>query len=128
MILIYIYICVYKAVKLSSFTIHASSYSGMSPSGLDLSEPKPFKMPGFSVIGHRGNGMNVLQSSDRRTRGFKENSILSFNSAAKFPIDFIEFDVQVGFFESSLKLWSVRLILGGLYFEIRIKILCRRIF
>lgn len=66
----------------------------MSPSGLDLSEPKPFKMPGFSVIGHRGNGMNVLQSSDRRTRGFKENSILSFNSAAKFPIDFIEFDVQ----------------------------------
>uniref|UniRef100_A0A0D3CT71 glycerophosphodiester phosphodiesterase n=1 Tax=Brassica oleracea var. oleracea TaxID=109376 RepID=A0A0D3CT71_BRAOL len=67
----------------------------MSPSGLDLSEPKPFKMPGFSVIGHRGNGMNVLQSSDRRTRGFKENSILSFNSAAKFPIDFIEFDVQV---------------------------------
>lgn len=68
---------------------------GMSPSGLELSEPKPFKMPGFSVIGHRGNGMNVLQSSDRRTRGFKENSILSFNSAAKFPIDFIEFDVQV---------------------------------
>ncbi|KAJ4885321.1 Glycerophosphodiester phosphodiesterase GDPD2 [Raphanus sativus] len=57
---------------------------GMSPSGLDLSKPKPFKMPGFSVIGHRGNGMNVLQSSDRRTRGFKENSILSFNSAAKF--------------------------------------------
>lgn len=40
--------------------------------------------------------MNVLQSSDRRTRGYKENSILSFNSAAKFPIDFIEFDVQVG--------------------------------
>ncbi|CAF2058042.1 unnamed protein product [Brassica napus] len=94
-LILYIYICVYKAVKLSSFTIHASSYSGMSPSGLDLSEPKPFKMPGFSVIGHRGNGMNVLQSSDRRTRGFKENSILSFNSAAKFPIDFIEFDVQV---------------------------------
>lgn len=26
-------------------------------------------MNGFSVIGHRGNGMNVLQSSDRRTRG-----------------------------------------------------------
>ncbi|ESQ46848.1 hypothetical protein EUTSA_v10027797mg [Eutrema salsugineum] len=63
--------------------------------GLDLSKPKSFRMPGFSVIGHRGNGMNVLQSSDRRTRGFKENSILSFNSAAKFPIDFIEFDVQV---------------------------------
>nr|GEU69875.1 glycerophosphodiester phosphodiesterase GDPD1, chloroplastic-like [Tanacetum cinerariifolium] len=27
--------------------------------------------------------------------GFKENSILSFNNAAKHPIDFIEFDVQV---------------------------------
>lgn len=64
--------------------------------GLELSKPKSFRLPGFSVIGHRGIGMNVLQSSDRRTRGVKENSILSFNSAAKYPIDFIEFDVQVG--------------------------------
>ncbi|CAN8233255.1 unnamed protein product [Cochlearia groenlandica] len=63
--------------------------------GLDLGKTTPFKLPGFSVIGHRGNGMNVLQSSDWRTRGHKENSMLSFNSAAKFPIDFIEFDVQV---------------------------------
>ncbi|XP_010441271.1 PREDICTED: glycerophosphodiester phosphodiesterase GDPD2 [Camelina sativa] len=63
--------------------------------GLELSKPTSFRLPGFSVIGHRGIGMNVLQSSDRRTRGVKENSILSFNSAAKYPIDFIEFDVQV---------------------------------
>ncbi|AED94636.1 PLC-like phosphodiesterases superfamily protein [Arabidopsis thaliana] len=63
--------------------------------GLELSKPTSFRLPGFSVIGHRGIGMNVLQSSDRRARGVKENSILSFNSAAKYPIDFIEFDVQV---------------------------------
>ena len=56
------------------------------------------KMPKFVVIGHRGNGMNVLQSSDRRMRAIKENSIMSFNAAANFPLDFIEFDVQVSFF------------------------------
>lgn len=39
--------------------------------------------------------MNILQSSDSRMKAIKENSILSFNSAAKFPLDFIEFDVQV---------------------------------
>ena len=49
------------------------------------------------VIGHRGNGMNMLQSSDSRMKFIKQNSILSFNSAAKFPIDFVEFDVQVCF-------------------------------
>ncbi|XP_061359773.1 glycerophosphodiester phosphodiesterase GDPD1, chloroplastic-like isoform X2 [Gastrolobium bilobum] len=49
----------------------------------------------FVVIGHRGNGMNVLQSSDRRMRAIKENSIMSFNAAANFPLDFVEFDVQV---------------------------------
>lgn len=53
------------------------------------------RMPKFLLIGHRGNGMNQLQSSDRRMRAIKENSILSFNAAANFPIDFIEFDVQV---------------------------------
>lgn len=31
-----------------------------------------------------------------RMRAIKENSILSFNTAANFPVDFIEFDVQVG--------------------------------
>lgn len=43
--------------------------------------------------------MNILHSSDSRFKFMKENSILSFNAAAKFPVDFIEFDVQVrGFF------------------------------
>ncbi|XP_062149940.1 glycerophosphodiester phosphodiesterase GDPD1, chloroplastic-like isoform X1 [Alnus glutinosa] len=51
--------------------------------------------PNFMVMGHRGFGMNMLQSSDPRMKSFKENSILSFNSAAKLPIDFLEFDVQV---------------------------------
>ncbi|KAI4348354.1 hypothetical protein L6164_009087 [Bauhinia variegata] len=54
-----------------------------------------FKIPKFLVVGHRGNGMNILQSSDRRMRAVKENSIMSFNAAAKFPVDFVEFDVQV---------------------------------
>ncbi|GAB2284149.1 Lysophospholipase D gdpd1 [Dionaea muscipula] len=50
----------------------------------------------FLVIGHRGNGMNKLQSSsDKRMRAVKENTILSFNTAAQFAVDFIEFDVQV---------------------------------
>ncbi|WCJ38805.1 Glycerophosphodiester phosphodiesterase GDPD3 [Euphorbia peplus] len=53
------------------------------------------KLRKFVVIGHRGSGMNMLQSSDQRMKSIKENSILSFNSAAKFPLDFIEFDVQV---------------------------------
>lgn len=55
----------------------------------------PFKAPKFLVIGHRGHGMNVLQSSDGRMRGFKENTLLSFNAAAKHPVDYVEFDVQV---------------------------------
>lgn len=54
-----------------------------------------FKAPRFLVIGHRGSGMNILQSSDRRMKAFKENSILSFNAASQFPIDYVEFDVQV---------------------------------
>jgi len=54
-----------------------------------------FKLPKFVVIGHRGNGMNVLQSSDRRMRAIKENTIMSFNAASTFPLDFVEFDVQV---------------------------------
>ncbi|KAL2320344.1 hypothetical protein Fmac_029313 [Flemingia macrophylla] len=52
-------------------------------------------MPKFVVIGHRGHGMNVLQSSDRRMRAIKENTIMSFNAASTFPLHFIEFDVQV---------------------------------
>ncbi|XP_020112040.1 glycerophosphodiester phosphodiesterase GDPD1, chloroplastic-like [Ananas comosus] len=49
----------------------------------------------FAVIGHRGKGMNALASPDRRMREIKENSVLSFNEAGRFPVDFVEFDVQV---------------------------------
>ncbi|KAI4375218.1 hypothetical protein MLD38_013115 [Melastoma candidum] len=51
--------------------------------------------PKFVVIGHRGHGMNAIQSPDRRFRSFMENTILSFNSAATHSLDFVEFDVQV---------------------------------
>lgn len=49
--------------------------------------------------------MNMSQSPDLRFSALKENSILSFNAASKFPLDFIEFDVQVFtyFFQSSLR-------------------------
>nr|BAH20139.1 AT5G41080 [Arabidopsis thaliana] len=83
-----------RTVLVSDVPSLPDSVYGLSE-GLELSKPTSFRLPGFSVIGHRGIGMNVLQSSDRRARGVKENSILSFNSAAKYPIDFIEFDVQV---------------------------------
>lgn len=53
----------------------------------------------FIVMGHRGSGMNMLQysSSDNKTSKviIKENTLLSFNEAAKFNPKFIEFDVQV---------------------------------
>ncbi|MFS7943991.1 putative glycerophosphodiester phosphodiesterase [Helianthus anomalus] len=51
----------------------------------------------FMVIGHRGTGMNLLQSSDHRMKMIKENSILAFNTAGEFNLDYIEFDVQVVF-------------------------------
>ncbi|XP_042499092.1 glycerophosphodiester phosphodiesterase GDPD2-like isoform X2 [Macadamia integrifolia] len=53
------------------------------------------KWPKFMVIGHRGSGMNILQLPDRRLKAIKENSILSFNTAGNFGVDFVEFDVQV---------------------------------
>ncbi|XP_076926648.1 glycerophosphodiester phosphodiesterase GDPD3-like [Bidens hawaiensis] len=49
----------------------------------------------FMVIGHRGTGMNLLQSPDPRMKVVKENSILAFNTAGKYNLDYIEFDVQV---------------------------------
>ncbi|KAI8533378.1 hypothetical protein RHMOL_Rhmol10G0004600 [Rhododendron molle] len=73
-----------------------SLYSTRFPKGMDVSSSRTgYKIPKFLVIGHRGSGMNILQSSDRRMKAFKENSILSFNAAANSPVDFIEFDVQV---------------------------------
>lgn len=47
------------------------------------------------VIGHRGSGMNLLQSPHNRMKFIKENSILALNTAGNFNLDFIEFDVQV---------------------------------
>ncbi|KAE8718464.1 Glycerophosphodiester phosphodiesterase GDPD2 [Hibiscus syriacus] len=75
----------------------ASSYSSrFNSEGMELNmEASAFTAPKFLVIGHRGHGMNIMQSSDSRMEAIKENTILSFNSAAKFPIDFIEFNVQV---------------------------------
>ncbi|XP_009590043.1 glycerophosphodiester phosphodiesterase GDPD3-like isoform X1 [Nicotiana tomentosiformis] len=49
----------------------------------------------FVVMGHRGSGMNMLQSCDRKSKAIKENTLRSFNEAANFNVDFIEFDVQV---------------------------------
>ncbi|KAJ6777007.1 GLYCEROPHOSPHORYL DIESTER PHOSPHODIESTERASE [Salix koriyanagi] len=72
-----------------------SLYSTRFSKGAELNREAASKTPKFLVIGHRGNGMNILQSTDRRMKAIKENSIMSFNSAAKHPIDFIEFDVQV---------------------------------
>ncbi|CAL0318495.1 unnamed protein product [Lupinus luteus] len=66
----------------------SSLYSTHFYNGVEL------KVPNFVVIGHRGHGMNALQSIDQRMTAIKENSIMSFNAAANFPIDFIEFDVQ----------------------------------
>lgn len=75
--------------------------------GLDMNSAAAFRIPKFLVIGHRGHGMNILQSSDSRTKAIKENSILSFNSAAKSPIDFIEFDVQVIYSSKNFSFWFI---------------------
>ncbi|KAL7232836.1 hypothetical protein ACSBR2_010778 [Camellia fascicularis] len=70
-------------------------YSTRFSNGVDVGRGG-FKIPKFVVIGHRGSGMNVLHTSDRRMKAIKENSILSFNTAAATSaLDFIEFDVQV---------------------------------
>ncbi|CAH1429393.1 unnamed protein product [Lactuca virosa] len=71
-----------------------SLYATRLPIAVDVSKSVD-NSPKFTVIGHRGHGMNILHSTDRRMKAFKENSILSFNNAAKHPIDYIEFDVQV---------------------------------
>ncbi|KAL5864545.1 hypothetical protein ACOSQ3_002059 [Xanthoceras sorbifolium] len=75
----------------ASLTLNSTRFSAV----VEMNRAASFKVPKFLVIGHRGNGMNLLQSSDKRMRDLKENSIASFNKAAKYPIDFVEFDVQV---------------------------------
>ena len=47
------------------------------------------------VIGHRGSGMNLLQSSNKSMKFIKENSLVALNAAGNFNLHFIEFDVQV---------------------------------
>jgi len=74
----------------SSFSIYSTRIS----KGAEVGRAS-FKPPKFLVIGHRGNGMNLFQSTDRRMQAIKENTILSFNAAGNFPVDFVEFDVQV---------------------------------
>jgi len=70
--------------------------------GVEVERNASFKGGKFMVIGHRGNGMNRLHLEDPRMKNMKENSILSFNAAAAFNVDYIEFDVQVFF---SLFFW-----------------------
>lgn len=75
-----------------SIALSSASFSGVT--GADGVETA-FKPQKFTVIGHRGSGMNKLYSTDVRMKAIKENSILSFNEAAKFQVNFVEFDVQV---------------------------------
>ncbi|CAN1295829.1 Glycerophosphodiester phosphodiesterase GDPD1, chloroplastic [Linum perenne] len=85
----------------------AASFSLFSPrfsSGLEMNKISTkgggaYRFPKFLVVGHRGHGMNNFQSVDPRMKAIKENTLLSFNSAARFPIDFVEFDVQGTIFE-----------------------------
>jgi glycerophosphoryl diester phosphodiesterase len=52
--------------------------------------------PPLVVIGHRGKGMNALASPDERLQEVKENSVRSFNDAARVAgVGYVEFDVQV---------------------------------
>ncbi|XP_021727526.1 glycerophosphodiester phosphodiesterase GDPD1, chloroplastic-like [Chenopodium quinoa] len=70
--------------------------SRFSPRGVEVgNKSNVLKAGKFMVIGHRGSGMNRLLSSDPRMKSIKENSILSFNAAASFNLDYVEFDVQV---------------------------------
>ncbi|PWA87735.1 PLC-like phosphodiesterase, TIM beta/alpha-barrel domain-containing protein [Artemisia annua] len=72
----------------------SSLYATRLTNGLDVSNG-PKSLPKFMVVGHRGHGMNLLQSTDKRMKAYKENSITSFNNAANHALDYIEFDVQV---------------------------------
>ncbi|XP_010540416.1 PREDICTED: glycerophosphodiester phosphodiesterase GDPD3 [Tarenaya hassleriana] len=91
---------VLKAVHVSDVPnldqVHVNTTLSASSARFSIDDKgQAFSFPEFVVMGHRGFGMNMLQSPDKRMKSIKENSILSFNAAADFPIDFIEFDVQV---------------------------------
>ncbi|KAL5724434.1 glycerophosphodiester phosphodiesterase [Ranunculus cassubicifolius] len=77
----------------ASFTLYSTPQLISKDKDYGLSSS--LKTPKFALIGHRGNGMNKMTSPDPRMKAVKENSLLSFNAAAAFNIDFVEFDVQV---------------------------------
>ncbi|KAJ4974511.1 hypothetical protein NE237_007685 [Protea cynaroides] len=77
----------FSSTAMALTTVNVSDNATPAPSSL--------KWPKFLVIGHRGSGMNILHIPDRRLQAIKENSVLSFNTAGKFGVDFVEFDVQV---------------------------------
>ncbi|XP_022972323.1 glycerophosphodiester phosphodiesterase GDPD1, chloroplastic-like [Cucurbita maxima] len=80
---------------MSSMSPHSPLSQGREANILEDGNDRACRSSKFLVIGHRGFGMNILQSSDSRFKLMKENSIPSFMAATRFPVDFIEFDVQV---------------------------------
>jgi glycerophosphoryl diester phosphodiesterase len=52
-------------------------------------ELRPFDLPGFFAIGHRGSGSNRVATE------YLENSIDSFVAANDLGADFVEFDIQM---------------------------------
>ncbi|CAN1295825.1 Glycerophosphodiester phosphodiesterase GDPD1, chloroplastic [Linum perenne] len=113
----------------------AASFSLFSPrfsSGLEMNKISTkgggaYRFPKFLVVGHRGHGMNNFQSVDPRMKAIKENTLLSFNSAARFPIDFVEFDVQVVTKDGCPIIFHDNFILSeddGTIFEKRVTELC----
>ncbi|CAI0396832.1 unnamed protein product [Linum tenue] len=82
----------------ASLVLNPSRFSAgvdMSAGAGGIGHGAGFRPPKFLVVGHRGHGMNNFQSLDPRMRAIKENTVMSFNAAARFPLDFVEFDVQV---------------------------------
>ncbi|KAM3367124.1 hypothetical protein ACQJBY_016032 [Aegilops geniculata] len=61
-----------------------------------MTAPAAGGRPPLVVVGHRGKGMNALASPDERLREVKENTVRSFNDAARVAgVGYVEFDVQV---------------------------------
>ncbi|KAK3033373.1 hypothetical protein RJ639_034423 [Escallonia herrerae] len=81
----------------ATFRISSKLFNEDDDGGIDSNDrgEKMMVSRKFLVMGHRGSGMNMLQSADGRMKAIKENSIFSFNAARKFNLEFIEFDVQV---------------------------------
>ncbi|MCO5550432.1 hypothetical protein L7F22_003918 [Adiantum nelumboides] len=75
-----------------------SVYTGSSMQSLLPGVKDSNSEPRLAIIGHRGCGKNIVTAlgvgCDRRP-SVMENTILSFNLAARNGADFVEFDVQV---------------------------------